>query len=101
MDYEQAAFWWNVLLTIAMSVIGLYAWITARQKANRETIDEVDIRVVRLEEQIKHMPRKSDMDTLHGRITEVAEVQKRMEGEMHQINHTLRLINDFLIKQGS
>ena len=101
MDYEQAAFWWNVLLTIAMSFIGLYAWITARQKANRETIDEVDIRVIRIEEHMKHIPNKREMDTLHRRITEVGEVQKRMEGEMHQINHTLRLINEFLIKQGS
>ncbi len=101
MDYYQAAFWWNVLLTIAMSVIGLYAWITAGQKANQETIDEVDTRVVRLEEQMKHIPHKREMDTLHKRITEVGEIQKRMEGEMHQINHTLRLINEFLIKQGS
>ena len=98
---ELITFWWDIAQTVLIGVISIYAWIISKHKANQQSISDVEDRVLTLEESIKHVPRKNQLDTLHKRITESAEIQRRMEGEMHQMNNTLRMINEYLLKKGA
>ncbi len=98
-DYNALAFWWHVLLTFCTMMVGIYAWLKARQTATQDSINQVDTRVVRLEARADHSPSKSDMDDLHHRITDQGEVMRRLEGELHQMNRTLQLINEHLLNK--
>lgn len=95
---------WMLVTTAINLFIGLYTWISSRDKVGREAIGQVgttlahiDNRVTKLEEAIKHMPDEEDLAVLHKRITEVSECQKTMQGELHHMNKTLGLIHSYLL----
>lgn len=101
LDYKVLTFWWNVVQTILTAGIAIYVWISNKHKANRESIESVEDRVLKLEETVKHMPSKSELAVLHKRITEVAETQKRIEGEFSQTNRTLGMIHEYLLHRNN
>jgi hypothetical protein len=113
-----------MIFNVVVSLItGLYTWLSSRDKVSREAIKQVsdsvadvdervtridetlrhlpnkdvEHRVTRVEEAIRFVPHKKELDVLHARITEGNAVQKRMEGEVAQMNQTLHLIHQYLM----
>lgn len=111
LDYKALGFWLQLgqaFLTLALFV---YAWVTTRQKANTASIDKmktdfsrdlnnIDDRLIRVERDLEHLPKHKDMAALHKRVNETNESVKNMSGQLTQIDHTMKLINRFLIEKG-
>ncbi len=112
---ETIATVWMIVHTAITLFIAIYTWVGNRDKVSRQAIEGVDedlrkmgmridkdlrsvgVRVGVLEETVRHMPGKSELDTLHKRITEAREVQQAMQGELHGMNRTLNLIHEYLL----
>ena len=100
-------FWWDIIQTAGIGLAAAYAFIINRTKANQDAINHLAERQDDLEKQmqitkteIKHMPGRDDIERLHGRIDQVAEGVKHMEGQLKQINQTLIIIQQHLVQSG-
>lgn len=110
-DYKALSFWWMVGQTLFVSALALYTWISNRQKANSSAIErlrddltsdlnELDDRVIRVETNILHLPTHEDVGRLHTRINETNESLKHIDGKLTQIDHTTKMINEYLLDRG-
>lgn len=107
-DYKALAFWFDLIQVVIMAVIGLYAWLSNRHKANSSSIEtmrtelstelnEIDDRLIRVEKDVQHMPTHEDMAKLHSRVNETAQRLTSMEGQLMQINNTVQLMHKHLL----
>ena len=97
---------WMFLNTAIMLFIAVYSWISNRDKVQQSAVKDLDDdvkevtnRVGQLEEALKHVPNKKELDTIHKRITESSELQQTMQGELKHVSKTLDLIHEFLLKR--
>ena len=97
---------WMFVNTAITLFIAVYSWISNRDKVQQSAVKELDgdvqkvtNRVGQLEEALKHVPSKRELDVLHKRITEVSEIQSAMQGELKHASKTLDLIHEFLLKR--
>ena len=51
----------------------IWTWMTRRGQLNKKDIDEIEIRVTRLEERLNHAPSHDDLQLLHTRISGVGD----------------------------
>jgi septal ring factor EnvC (AmiA/AmiB activator) len=107
-DYKALAFWFDLIQVVIMAVIGLYAWLSNRHKANSSSIENmrselskelngIDDRLISVEKDVQHMPTHEDMATIHSRVNETAQRLTSMEGELKQINNTMQLMHKHLL----
>ena len=107
-DYKAVAFWFDLIQVVIMAVIGLYAWLSNRHKANSSSIEsikmelsselnEIDDRLIRVEKDVQHMPTHEDMSKIHQRVSETAQRLTAVEGELKQINNTMQLMHKHLL----
>lgn len=110
-NYFALDFWWSLIQGLATGATALWVWITARQKANTESIEklrdgvndrvsELDNRLIRVEKDVQHMPTHTDISKVHERINETNENVKDMQGNLRQISHTVGLIHEYLLNGG-
>lgn len=99
--------WWDVAQSIVIGLFVVYGWMLTRTKANQDAINDLSLRVDRLDKQIQtiktvldHQPNKEDVTRLHVRIDHVVETVKHMEGQMKQLNQTLLIIQQHLVQSG-
>ncbi|MFZ5653185.1 MAG: DUF2730 family protein [Pseudomonadota bacterium] len=95
---------WSFANSAILLFIAVYTWVSNRDKVGRDSVSavrdcvsDVDQRVGRLEEAMRHIPQKEELAVLHKRITEVSESQRTMQGELRHINRTLGLIHEYLL----
>ena len=100
-------FWWDIIQTAGIGLFAVWAWIVNRTKANQDAITQLAERQDSLEKQlevtqteIKHRPDRGDIERLHGRIDQLTKSVKHMEGQLKQINQTLVIIQQHLVRQG-
>lgn len=100
-------FWWDIIQTAGIGLFAVWAWIVNRTKANQAAITDLAERQDSLEKrlevtrtEIKHRPGQSDIERLHGRIDQLAESVRHMEGQLKQITQTLVIIQQHLVQQG-
>lgn len=112
LDYKALSFWLQFIQAALTGGVFLYVWLTSRQKANttaikemneslRREINKVDDRLIQVEKDIEHAPSRADFDKMSSRINGISDSVNHVEGELKQINNTLRLINEHLLNQGS
>lgn len=94
-----------VVQTVFAGAAGIYAWIIARTKSNRDEIEavsrevsELSDSVARLEARIESMPSHRDIGALHEKINGVGQSVNRISGELVGVNKTLGLIHRTLIE---
>lgn len=111
LNYNALGFWLQFIQAAATVLVFLYVWITNRQKVNSAAIekiredfhnevDEIDDRLIRVEQDVKHLPTHDDMAKLHARINETGEAIKHIAGQVNQIDRTTQMINQYLIDKG-
>ena len=107
----------DIYLLVTSTLIGLgagvHSYVTSRAMAHRRIIDAVTERVeateskikivqadnLRLKEKIESMDLHDDIETLHGRVTDMSRTVSEQTGQMKQMNQTLHLIQDYLLKK--
>lgn len=109
-DYKALAFFLSLANSMGLLVTVIHTNITSRQKANSDTIrtldehyrnevGELDDRLIRVEQSIKHLPTHGDIENIHRRIDEVAQEVRKLEGTLGQVNHSVQLIHTHLLGQ--
>lgn len=95
------SFLWNGLTWLAMRRIEAQKASEARMKALEDTSvklhAEQAVRIARLETEAKAAPTRTDLERIHLRMDEVERVLHELVGKSEATNHTLQLINQFLI----
>ena len=98
-------FWWDIIQTAGIGLFAAWAFMVNRTKANQDAITELALRQDDLEKhmqvtrtELKNMPDRGDIERLHGRITQLAEGVKHMEGQLKQVNQTLVIIQQHLVQ---
>lgn len=110
MDYQQLKFWFDILQTLVIAAIGIQQWLYRRQSAtisginrieanSNEKINDLQTRVTRVEENVKHSPTHDDLgkiyeelkrtnNTFNKNLTEILGSVKRLEGEFASFSKT-------------
>lgn len=98
-------FLWNGFTWLAMRRIEAQKASETRMKQLEETSIKLHaenaIRLVRLETAAKAVPTKEELTRIHSRMDEVERVLHELVGKSEAANHTLQLINQYLLNGGS
>ncbi len=86
----------------------LYAWLSARGKANASAISELDgqlgehnVRLVRIEGALETLPElRQELGRVHQRVDDVAAVTHKIDGQLGGIDRNVELITVELVKKG-
>ncbi len=104
MDYTAGKFWFDVLQWFITLGIGVYAWLTNRHRATREQIAEVEKRLTRTEETIKHLPDDDELGKMYDRINALHVQLSAVNASLGAIGDTMKsvqrsvsVINDYLL----
>lgn len=109
-------FWFDAFQAVWTIGVTIYVWFSNRQRATKEAIarveqkHDIDLkrteerlqeyrdRILQLEQQVMHLPDDNKIGQVHYRIDQLGQGVKSMEGEMKQMNHTLQLIQGYLLE---
>jgi archaellum component FlaC len=114
MDYSAAKFWFDVVQTVLIAVIGLQNWFGKRHAATEADIkalkSDIDSklnaqaeRLTRVEQDLEHAPGKEDFIRLHERMDDVKDdigdlnkVIGTLQGGFDQVSRQLNDMINFL-----
>jgi predicted nucleic acid-binding Zn-ribbon protein len=108
MDYKAIALYLHIFEIISIGLIGFYSWMVSRHKANenaidnlgksvRQEINELDDRIIRVEEGVKNLPTHKDTESLNRRIDDVAQEVRKLEGTLVSVNNGVQMIHQHLL----
>jgi hypothetical protein len=108
MDYSAAKFWFDVVQTVLIAVIGLQNWFGKRHAATEADIkalkNDIDSklnaqaeRLTRVEQDLEHVPGKEDFFRVHERLDKVAGDLAGLTGEFHACTKLLQTIHQYLM----
>ena len=116
MSHDEVRLVLDLVQVIGLGIVSLYTWWTNRQRATKEAIAAVEEkhdtdnkaieariqahndRLLSMEQQIAHLPDNDKLGEVHYRIDQVGQGVKGLEGQMKQMNHTLQLIQGYLLE---
>lgn len=112
LDYKALGFWLQFIQVAATVLVFLYVWITNRQKVNSDAIEkmreqfsaevnEIDDRLIRVEQDIKHLPTHEDVSDLRTSIGTTNQNLTELRGTINQINNTVSLMHSYLLNGGT
>ena len=100
--------WSGALATLLSIGAIIYTWLTARSRANGQTIERHetklishDRRIQTLEGEFKHMPSKDDIHGLMMSVETIKGELGKMGATYEGVNRSVRRIEDFLMKEGA
>lgn len=99
---------WLSLVAIAISLGGvIYSWFTARSSVNSARLDKADSqfadhlrRIQELENELKHMPAKDDVNDLKLAIAKLEGSVGRLDESLGSVARTVHRVDDYLRKEG-
>ena len=112
LNYEAANFWGQAANYLLTAVVGAYAWLTNRHKANAAAIaaleethssdmNALDGRLIKVETELRHLPTHEHIAEVYERLNGVADAVAELNGQLKQINTGLQLIHQHLLSQGA
>lgn len=75
---------------IVITILGLYTWFINKQSASSKEMLDLRVRVVELENAVKDMPSKVDVENLRGQLNS-------LNKQMDSVQHGVRRIENWLI----
>jgi GTP1/Obg family GTP-binding protein len=110
MDYPTVKFWFDVGQTLLIAAVALQQYFNKRQSATISSINRVEDsanakisnlehRITRFEEFVKHVPTHQDLGEIHEKINEVNSSLKELTGGVKHLTSSLdRLYQNELSK---
>lgn len=110
MDYGAAKFWLDFGNLILTCVIGLYVWLSNRNRVTHERISALEkvfdqrvdahtAQLAALQAGQDHGPTHDDLKRLHERIDETVAAINGLQGEFKGAAATLQLIHQHLLQK--
>ena len=88
--FESLKIGFNETQWIVMTILGLYTWFINKQSASAKEMLDLRMRVVELENAVKDMPSKVDVENLRGELNS-------LNKQMDSVQHGVRRIEQWLI----
>ncbi len=79
--------------------IGIYAWLSQRQSANAQEVQDLTLRVTTLEEQMRHLPDQGLVNELAGDMKAVKAELAGLREAMAPLTRSIERVNDYLLNQ--
>jgi hypothetical protein len=108
MDYPALKFWLDVVQLAGTFAIGVYVWMSNRQRVTTDAIDRLEghvdgrlddhhERLARLEQDLEHAPTHDDLGQLYERINGLKESVQELSGEFKGVRHLLNVIHQHML----
>ena len=109
-DYSALRFWFDVGQFFLTCAIGVYVWMSNRQKVTATRIKkmEADVgegllshgnRLTKLESDSGHIPSRLEMGSLSDKISGLSRELGKLEGRLTGINRAVDLMNEHLLNR--
>lgn len=82
-------------------VVDVHDLKSSHNRLQKQVSEDIDKRLLRIEESIKHMPTHGDLTRLHKRMDDINSQLQQIAGSMNGHGHTLRLIEQHLLTVGN
>jgi septal ring factor EnvC (AmiA/AmiB activator) len=100
---------WLGAVALIVSLSGVvYAWLTSRSKDNTSRLNSVETdlvdhgtRIQSIENELKHMPSKDDVNELKLQMSEMDGSIGRMSENLRSVNKTVNRVEEYLLKDKS
>jgi hypothetical protein len=106
LNYKALTFMLSVINTVAIVATIIYAHLMNKQKVNADAIEQtnenhtaLNVRVIKVEKAIEHMPSHEDIAKLNRRVGEVAQEVTKLQGTTAQMNNSVQLIHNHLLNK--
>jgi len=96
MNFESMQFGFETVITLVVSVIGIYAWIIGRQSASAQELLELRTRIVQMEVEIKQVPKREDFHALALRVERMDVALETIGQRLDSLNETVLRMDDWL-----
>lgn len=80
---------WEITIGFIAAISTIYAWHMRRQARQWQTIDNVDKRVICMEEKLKTFPTKTALTRLAGEVRSLGQLLERIERSIERMEQSL------------
>lgn len=110
MSWDEARFYLELGNIGLTGVVGLYVWITSKNRVTHARItqlendvdtrlDNLSTRMTAQEERAKHAPTHNDFIRVHERLDKLSEEISELCGASKAMNRQLDMINQYLLQE--
>lgn len=111
MSWDEARFYLELGNIGLTAVVGLYVWITSKNRVTNARISQLEsevdgridslmIRMTAQEERSKHAPTHSDFIRVHERLDKLSEEISELCGASKAMHRQLDMLNQYLLEHG-
>jgi Protein of unknown function (DUF2730). len=97
MGVEQLTFSFTAVQWLVMAAIGLYAWFVGRLSASAREVQELRLRIVTLEERLKHVPSQPEVSEMGAQLTKLDAQTEGLNRELKTMHTQLSRIEQYLL----
>lgn len=108
MDPQILKDWSGIVATVISIGSVTYAWLTAGSRTNTkalegltERIDNVEVGLVEIKAEIKHLPDEKALTQLKLELADMRGGQGRMEENISSMSRTLHRVEEYLLRKGT
>lgn len=98
MNFTDLNFNFGLVQWLVTAAIAIYSWLMSRQAASNKELLELRMRIVELEEKIKHVPNLSFVNELHGDMKAMRSELKGVHDALQPLVKGLDRVNDYLMR---
>ena len=92
-NWDAAKFWFDLFKWVIAIVVAIALWIRSGRDKNGEALEQLERRVLTIEEHLKHAPTHED-------ISRVREEISGMKTALHTNTQVVQRIHDYLLNKG-
>lgn len=99
MNLNELNFGFQTVQWLILTVLGIYTWMTKRQAASGQELLDLRVRIVALEEQIRHLPDQTSFTNLLGDMKAMRAEVSGVKDALAPLARSLDRINDYLLRE--
>ncbi|NMZ13404.1 DUF2730 domain-containing protein [Pseudomonas proteolytica] len=99
MNLNELNFGFQTVQWLILTVLGIYTWMTKRQAASGQELLDLRVRIVALEEQIRHLPDQAAFINLLGDMKAMRAEVSGVKDALAPLARSLDRINDYLLRE--
>ena len=116
MEYAALEFWFSVFIFVFNVAVAVYVYLASRQRATQDHVDtvtkeifgrinEVELKAIRLESDIEHLPGKAELHEVSSKVENLSGELKGLNAALNGMTEsfktmqsTLASINTYLLE---
>jgi len=96
MNFDDMQFGFETVRWLVVTAIGIYAWFIGRQSASAKELLELRTRIIKMEVELKQVPRREDFHALAVRVERMDVALEAVGNRLDTLCETVLRIDDWL-----